>query len=327
MKKVFFIFLIAVAWVFLGQNTEAQGLPEPVGLNAVPETPSPGDNVAVTASTPTTDSNSALFNWVVNGSVRPDLSGLGKNVINFTAGDVGSVTNVSVRISPLNNSLDSSVTLGIRTEDLSLPWSAETYIPPWYKGKALPIADSIIDVVAIPQFIISGTTIRPENLVYHWSLDGEGKMAGIGKNVFKIRTSDRPDTPQMVSVTVEDVDKRVQKTAQTAINPAKIKTVIYPSTPLGGIEIRSAAGSFSTAVRGLLDFVVEPFFFPINSKNELAYTWSIAGNPVQGNARNQYLLTIDTSKGVSGSTPVSVSAQIPNNDSLLANTAFNLNLR
>lgn len=293
--------------IFIGA-AHAQSLPEPVMLTASPEFPSPEDTVVVEATTPTFDKDTAVFNWVVNGTVRPDVSGTGKNSVSFIAGAVGSITRVSVEILPLTGET-ATADIQVPVADLSLPWFAETYTPKWYKGKALPVRGSVVDVVAIPNIIVEGSVLRPENLIYRWTLDDEpGKLIGIGKNLFRVQLSDRPGSPSRVSVVVEDTNKQIRKERSVTINSFYPKVLVYSASPLGGVEIRHAPENFSTALKGLLDFVAEPFFFPVLSKSDLSYQWTLADNDIQGKPNSPYLLTIDTGQ-TSGTVPMSVAAR------------------
>ncbi len=303
MKHRIFI-LVLIPELLLGVITHAQMVPAPLSLAASPSSPSPGAMVTVQAATPTFDKDRAFFAWTVDGKARPDFSGNGKNEIRLAAGDIGSQIRVSVSVSPSEGD-GGDASLMIRVSGLSLTYVAQTLIPRWYRGKALPTTNSIVDIIAIPEFVINGTRVAPENLIYHWSMDDQtNALTGAGKQVFQIRTSDLPGISHQVDVTIEDTDRKIHKEGRMIIEPGDPRVVIYPSTPLGGIESRSANGA-ALQKRGLVDVAGEAFYFPATSRQNLAWSWDLGGTPVSPSA-GPALATIDTSSLQQGTTPLTL---------------------
>lgn len=292
---------------------EAQALPAPVSIVASPATPSPGEKVIVTAVTPSFDRHTAYFQWTVDGRARPDLSGAGKNSLELIAGNIGSSQRILVSVSRKSAAAGvagGDAGLTIRVADLTLTFVAETITPKWYKGKALPVSDSVVGVVAIPEFVVDGSRIPAERLIYRWGLDDEqNALSGIGEQVFRIRTSDLPGTSHEVKVRVEDEDGKIKKEDVLYIVPHKPRLAIYNATPLGGTEFR-ATQSF-TGSRGLFDFIAEPFFFPVSSRGNLQWQWQVGGAPTAGISDTPYMITVDTAGYSEGALPITASARMP----------------
>ncbi|MBI4137722.1 MAG: hypothetical protein HY472_00550 [Candidatus Sungbacteria bacterium] len=283
---------------FLLPTSYAQFIPEPVSLVAEPGSPSPGETIAIRAETPTFDPRQSEFFWTVNGAGRPDLSGRGKNSISANAGDIGSVVRVSVNVRSSDGG-DGSASLALRVSDSALAWFAETYTPPWYKGKALPSRDSVVSFVAIPRIVVGGSQVPVQSITYRWRLDNQDDaLVGTGERVFRIRTSDLPRTTHRVSVLMEDPASGTKREEEVFIIPTEPRVVIYPATPLGGVETRSAA-AFSFG-RGTLDFQAEPFFFPVIAKSDLSYEWNFGASAVSGSPRNPWLITIEAGEDTTG---------------------------
>lgn len=319
--------LLLIIILLVAGASNAQFVPDALSLVASPSSPSPRETVTVRAATPTFDKNTAVFSWSVDGKSRPDFSGLGKDSISLTAGGVGSVTTVRVNVSRAGSE-GNSASLNIIVSDLALPWFAETYTPKWYKGKALPVANSVVSVAAIPRIIIGGRALRPEELIYRWDLDDEeGIVSGIGKETFRVKISDLPKTTHRVRVLVEDAGKRIQKEAEVFFLAFEPRVVIYPSSPLGGGEWRSAAANFSAASGGLLDFVAEPFFFSASTKKTLAFSWNVAGQEVAGSPQNPHIITLNTAGLNEGEIPISVNADDRDEFVPSAFKSFNLIVR
>lgn len=302
--RTYTIATLALSGLFAASFVYGQIIPDPLSLAANPSSPSPNQRVTVAANTPTFDKDTAYFSWTVDGTPRPDLSGQGKSSFFLTAGAVGSSVRASVFVErDAGGSLTGSIV--IKTVDLALPWFADTLVPRWYKGKALPIPESIVTIVALPQF---GSGLKPENLIYRWGLDDqEDILVGAGKQTFRVKTSDLPDTSHHVTVTVENINKDIQKKGEVFIVSGNPLVNIYPSSPLGGIESRSAGSVIATVKRGLFDFAAEPFFLNISSKKTVPFLWTAGGLETTGLAKNPDFLTLDITGLPAGSVPISVS--------------------
>lgn len=297
---------------FVFNSAAAQALPTPLSLSALPASPAPGQEFIVTASTPTFDKDTAYFEWVVDGKARPESSGLGQNQMTLEAGrDIGSPIRFSVHVSRAGGET-TDASLAVIPSELSLPWIAETSAPKWYRGKALPGAGATIAVGAVPQIVLNGTTLDPKSLIYRWSIDNtRNALVGAGKRVFRFRASDFPRTSHQIDVVVEDIDRRIRKERRVLIETAVPRVLLYPSTPLGGIEFRTANFQASTR-RGLFDVRAEPFFFPDALTPSLTYAWTADGGDIAPSQGDQKLLTFDTNRRGPGSVPVGVTVRSTN---------------
>lgn len=306
MKSIIKI-LILVAFLFAANTLQAQfTIPENAALSANPLYPSPGETFQVIAQAPAFNKNSSNFSWIINGRVRSDLSGIGKNTISLTAGEVGSVIKILVNITAPDGR-NASARLIVVPAELVLHWIAETYTPKWYEGKALPVQNSVVKIIALPRIVIGGVLQSPNNLIYHWSLDDQKEaLVGKGEKIFRIITSDLPKITHTVSVTVEDLNQKIVKKGKILITNREPKANIYHTNPLGGIDPRSTVQLFTTSERGLLDFQIEPFFFPVLSRNNLKFLWQVAGLEVEGSPENPYILTLDTKQQNASVIPISV---------------------
>lgn len=300
--------ILILAGALVWSLAQAQTLPAALSLSSTPSSPSPGESFTVHANTPSTDPNTAFFNWAVDGKARKDLSGFGKKDIDLIAGSIGSLTKISISASQGGKPIGSASLL-VRPADLALTWVAETLVPKWYGGKALPSQNSVVNVIAVPQILITGKAVSPKNLIYRWSLDDEeNTLTGVGADIFRIKTSDLPRASHRVTVVVEDTNKSVKKTGEIFIEPVVPRLGIYSSTPLGGVEHNISRSFFFTQLRGLLDFVAEPFFFPVKSKKELSIRWSVSAVDTSGTPENPHILTVDTNNQQPSSISIPIQA-------------------
>ncbi|GEM_PF-1257746 len=285
-----------------------------VVLSSEPSSPSPEQKVTVQADTPTTDSDRDVFTWIIDGVTRPELSGAGKNTFTYTAGPVGSIKRVSVRVQPINDQAFSS-SLNIYTTDIVLTWTADTFIPKWYKGKALPIVNSKIRMVALPTFIVDGAQIPASRLIYAWSVDGNRVSKGVGKQVYDFEQPNQTWATPTILVTVEDSAGRIHKEVRTGMISQQPHAVIYQSLPLGGIEFRRGTAAFPSIAPSIVDLEVEPFFFNVQSRYDLSYTWSVGRSPAANTPQNPFLLTIDAQQQ-QGNADIPVSIVVQNTSDL-----------
>ncbi len=301
-----FLTIIAPGLLWFGV-ARAQTIPPPVSLTADPSSPSPRSQFTVTASTPTFDKDLATFDWTVDGKKRPEFSGIGANEIALAAGAIGSVVKISVSVArPTGDGGSSSLT--VIPSDLSLPWIAETSVPAWYRGKALPTPGAMVSIAAVPRIVIGGSALKPEDLIYRWRIDSDKEsLVGAGKRVFTFTASTLPQTTHQIDMSVEDLNSRIRKDARVLITTDAVpRILLYASSPLGGAEWYSA-GSAATRP-GLFDVVVEPFFFPLSSVASLTYDWTIDGAAARASVQNPRVITIDTGRRANEN--ISVSATV-----------------
>ena len=269
-----------------------ENLNPPVIIESNPASPGAGQTVTITARTPATEVKTSEFTWTVNGTVRSDVSGSAKNTITVTAGDTGTSIRVSVRVRRLDGTV-LTASKQIYVSDLALIWKARTYVPPWYRGKALPTKNSIVTISAIPTVIIDGRLIPPNRLIFTWHSDGRQLAAGAGEQIVDVVVPRLPFMTRVVQVTVEDFDKKIRKEQRIALGPREPHVSVYALEPLGGIESRRSVTTLPVTSRGTLDFQAEPFHFPVLSKDDLTYRWRFNGKDVQGLPQNPFILSID----------------------------------
>ena len=288
------------------KTTKSPAIVPPFTIIATPSSPNPGETISIEAQLPSSDKNTAAFTWTIDGKSRPDLSGLGKNSFTISAGALGSPMRISVQARQYNGEvLNTSHVIYIT--DLSLTWTTNTYIPKWYRGKALPVSGSLIRIAAIPSFILDGTTIPPERLIYTWNVSGTRALKGVGEQIFSFTAPDRSFNTPLITLKIDDTSKRIHKEARIGILNREPKVVIYQVLPLGGIEFRRGTTSFPPFSGGTIDLQAEPFFFNTPTNKDLSYTWTAEGITASSTPENPFLLTLDIKERREGFIPISVS--------------------
>lgn len=175
---------------------------------------------------------------------------------------------------------------------VTLTWSTDTYIPINYQGKALPSRGSMIEVVAN----INSADINPKELFYNWFIDEHIQKgnSGQGKQVFKFNIGER-NIKRSVKVDISNEEKTFSiSSSYLVLKPQEpeivLETILAPA--FSGLIQEYKITSDQTTI-----FTAQPYFFNINSINDLKYKWSLAGNIAeQDDNRNPNIFTLKIGK-------------------------------
>ena len=111
-------------------------------ISANPTYPGPDSTVTLTAESPLLDLADSTIQWSVDGK----SAGTGQS-IQVPLGGLGQETDVAVSVS--GDSGSDSASLSLIPASLDLLWEANSYVPPFYQGRALPGSGSTIRVMAL----------------------------------------------------------------------------------------------------------------------------------------------------------------------------------
>ena len=101
-----------------------------------------------------------------------------------------------------------------------LLWQAnDSYVPPFYRGKALATPDSEIKVVAMTD---------SKNMTYAWKKDysNDQEASGYGKNFF-LYTNDYLEGSNNVSVVASTLDQKYSNEASIEVGTTEPKILFY----------------------------------------------------------------------------------------------------
>ena len=258
-----------------------------VTINVNPETPGQNEDVAVSIQSYAVDLNSSMITWYVDNN--PVKSGIGEKNITTRTGDLGKTTTIHVVIADMNN-IRYDKEFVLRPAEIDLLWEANTYTPPFYKGKALPTYQSVVKVVAI---LNVGTTSNNQFAYsYTWTTGTRGLGNGYGKNTAIL--------PMKYSGMKVPVSVRVRDTEGTLIGSAKQNILavdpilaFYEQAPLLGSRFdHTLNGSIQTTGTSFRVRAVPYFFSNDNMANhDLVYSWKKDGvKIIQGSNPNSLIL-------------------------------------
>lgn len=246
-----------------------------------PEIPPPLQNITLTLSSYATDINSAFVIWKVGGKTQ--LSGTGEKKFQVTTGENGSTTVVDITIRPVSGEVIQKQFV-IRPADIDILWEgADSYVPPFYKGRALPTSEGLIRVVAIPQVKDGSLQTDVSNFVFKWKRDDKviQSGSGYGKNSLLLRQS-YLNKKEVLDVSATGIGTGIITQKKFEVPIFKPKILFYEKDPLLGIRYNRALDQSFEVASGEKTIVAEPYFFgPVDALSpELEYTWTINGQSI-----------------------------------------------
>lgn len=255
-----------------------------ISVSIVPENPGAFQDTTITLSSFSTDLNLATIRWSIGGKTA--LSGIGKKAYSFRTGAIGQSTTIDIAVD-ITNVPTITKSIVVTPLETDLLWEAvDSYVPPFYKGKALLPSEGMVKVVAIPNIRnTGGTLLKPADFSYTWTrnYNADTAASGYGKNYFIFRTSYLNDQERVtVSLSSLTGDYRAAKNLSlTTIAP---NVLVYENNPEQGIVYSRALKSdsyFKVGSRGA-SFIAEPYFFsPKNAiVSHLDYAWTVNGTPI-----------------------------------------------
>jgi hypothetical protein len=110
---------------------------------------------------------------------------VGKKEFKFTMSESGKLVTIDFEAVPTNAPVISK-TWNFAPVDVDILWQANTYTPPFYKGKALFTPESNVTFIALFNIIIGGKRVDPSDVVYKWKVNRtvDGANSGFGKNSY-----------------------------------------------------------------------------------------------------------------------------------------------
>lgn len=286
-----------------------------------PETPAPNQDVQVQVESYAVNLNSAKIIWYIDGIALKE--GVAEKVFHTRTKDFGVPITIDIVILTADGArYDKQIIL--KPEEVDMLWEANTYVPPFYKGKALPTYKSTVKVTAIPRF--NSLSSNPAEYYYRWTMNrttGLGEALAKNSAVLQVGWADSR-LPVNVEVTKPGTDFKAGAVQYVPVTEARAK--FYELAPLLGIQFNKALGGVVEA--GGTDFRVRavPYYFS-NEDYEtgaLHYTWKTGAGTLPATDNPNMLLL--EKKGTSAeSTSIILEVQNPKRILQMANTRAVIN--
>jgi hypothetical protein len=314
MKRVLSRILIVGILFLISPLSHAQSLldmpgSDPIIVRVTPLYPRPGQQIIVNIESFSVDLTRSTITWLENG--KQIAEAIGQTSYYTVAGKSGTTQQIDIIVTTYDNRIVRK-TITVSVGDVDLIWQAQSYTPPFYKGKALYPPQGDLIVVAIPHLIQNGKELDPKKLMYDWENDGTKLRAesGYGKNTLTIR-GDFGSKVTTISVIVSSVDNAVNGGRQVTVTPTKPQFVLYEDSLLYGTVFNSAlAGAFNLTNKEVRLKVI-PYYFSTNASHSTAplnFEWAVAGT--ESNETSN-IITLRQTTGQPGVSSISVDAAHP----------------
>ncbi len=319
---VFFIQTVAIAQT--ANSTSADNLVE---MTASPQTANAGDSVTLQLSSQVINLTASKITWYVDDVAGQE--GTGDSSLTITAKAAGQSTAVKAIVETTDGTTtQASITITPAGVDLIV--EPTSYVPPFYKGKAIFTTQGTARVVAIPDVILNGSQASSKDLIFEWQQDGSNlsSESGLGDDSIIVNGT-VPINDIDVSVTVLDPSGNTLAASSKILSASDPQALVYEDNPLYGILFNKAiVGNYYLGQNSELDLIAKPYFFNLSSDSgsDSTYKWSVNGNYVSPSGQsNELILQQPTGGNLSGT--ASISLTVNNNVRIFqyTDTSFNVN--
>jgi hypothetical protein len=244
-----------------------------INIRTTPEAPGPDTPVSIKLESYVVDLTTSKIVWFINK--KPVLEDVGAMTYQFTTGEMGTASVIEVLITT-SPGKEFKETLTIRPATVDLLWQANTHVPPFYKGKALPTHRSTIRAVALPQFN-PGQVTPPHTQAYEWTLNlstGLGKGTGMNKVSFEAGMARSGVTIRVKASSQDGTSKAIRTLTIPSVPP---EVIFYEDSPVFGPKYnRALPNTFKTKEAEFMIHAVPYFFSTIDHDlGNLVYQWTI----------------------------------------------------
>ena len=316
-----FLGIVLVFFPFKARAASA----DDVSIDMSPENPTPNENTTVTLSSYTYDLNSVLISWSIDG--KKISSGIGQKTFSLNApASLGKEESVIATISLPDGDLKE--TISIEPSIMTMLWQAnDSYVPPFYEGKALPSAASEIKIVAMPEIKDGSSLVDPKNMTYSWQLNetNDEDNSGYGKNYYTY-VSDYLDGLDNTTVTVQTLDQKYSTSGSLDVKTIDPKIDFYINDPSLGTLWEQALSDGYTVV-GNQTIQAAPYFISPKDLHipVLTFSWSVNDQPVSVPVYTENLFPVIAQVGTSGTSKISL--EVDNVHSLTDTVSKDLNVQ
>lgn len=274
------------------------GLERELTLTLTPEYPSVGEKVNLSISSFGIDLARSKVTWYANGKMFTEGAGITEATL--ASGGLGSETIVTV-VAEENSGIVGSARAVIRPTEVDLIWNADSYVPPFYGGRALPGTNASIRVQALTRFKkANGTFVPDADIIYSWYKGSEHVLTGRGKSTAVFAGPTLFDEEE-ISVTAESADSIYRGRAAARIQSVDPSLELYENHPLFGVLYhRAFVGSVLTLEsEQLVTAVPYSAHTALSRGPDLVYEWNVNGKNIEPDPKRIDTLSI-TASGYTG---------------------------
>lgn len=287
-------------------DVQKDSVKQNLDIEISPQNPGPGESVQINIQSYLTDLNRANMTWTLNGKVLQ--KGIGKTSFSFQNGPSGQTTRLSISILTIEGDAVTKQ-LSWSPVGVTVLWEADTYTPPFYKGKALMTPQSRVRAIAIPDTNTGKSALSSGNLVYTWKKDGSvvSEASGYGKNSL-LFIGPKPYGETNIRVQASSLSGSVNSEIRIDIPLSNPFVLLYENDPLLGVLYKKTLNPNITLSKKEFSISAEPYFFSYEAVENpsSAYMWSLNGQEIHNPSR---LITLRNENGVAGTSRIALAAR------------------
>lgn len=272
----FFAIIFIVSIFSLPNKSKAEDINAgDISYAQTPENPRQGEKITIELNSYVTDINRAIYSWKIKN--KEVLSGTGKKTLTINSNDYTFPLAVKIQIKTEEGTiLEKEINIDLSNVDVL--WEAtDSYVPPFYKGKALPSSESRIRVVAFVQN--NGSSIEnPDKFITKWIRNGNiaAKGESVGNIYFEYKNSYLNNSDN-VSLSISSVLGSLSAKKQLVIPIYEPTLLFYEEKGIEGIQYQKDLTKGFKIKNKESTIIASPYFFsPLNiSSGELSFDWFI----------------------------------------------------
>ena len=276
-------------------------------VETIPNVPGPNEQVTLKLDSYSFNLNNYYIAWFKDGERQS--AGYGQREFKFRTGASGIITNVTAVVEFEGQIFRKE--LRFAPSQVDLLWQAiDAYVPPFYRGKALPLKQSQVRITAIPETLLIEPNDAP-NLVYYWdrNYQRQGDQSGFGRQSITL-TADPLVNSEKITVTSNDrrENSAATNTIDIPVSSFSPKILFYEIDQNDRILTNRALNT-----NGIVDGdTIKLSFHPLNMSSikdnftDLFVDWRINGTPGPPQDFSKQNELYITTSGVSGATSISV---------------------
>lgn len=293
LKISYLILSIGFIFGFQVQYTFAEVRDVDIVTNVAPQNPKPFQDVNITLESYATDLNKALIEW--SGSGKVFFKSVGATDFSFKTGAIGTQSVIDIKIRTVEGDILQK-RIVLVPGDMDMLWQAtDSYVPPFYKGKALPAREGAIKIIAVP----SGSDGIQSNNTFTWKLNDKTQLeqSGYKKNSFSFNLS-LDEKEDFVEVSSSAATGNNQSNGDLTLSGTSPIILFYKKSPDEGILYNNTFKKEVNMNTDEMTIVSVPYFISDedNSSTNI-YSWKINGGDIDTPPKRNELTVRPTAKG------------------------------